>query len=149
MKKFVKSSIWSDPLKVGCVSQLDLIDKHFQQFLLINRIMSNYQRKRDRSRELNQSWLKVILFLLGNFHPYVKRMSWQVYLFSFDPVKTGCIFQGKNIFSSKYFDLDCVFISNTRDGREQGIPQRQTKSTSWFYFRNTVLKLAGASRRLR
>ena len=27
------------------------------------------------------------------------------------------------IFSSKYFDLDCVFILNTGDDHEQGIPQ--------------------------
>ena len=39
-------------------------------------------------------------------------------------MKIGCIFQKKKhvIFSSKYFELGCVFISNTINDREQGIP---------------------------
>ena len=34
------------------------------------------------------------------------------------------------IFSSKYFDLDCAFISNTEDDREMGIPGYFTMSFS-------------------
>ena len=49
MRKFVKSSFWSDLLKVGCVPQKNLISKHFQQFL--NQTVSNYQGKRDRRVE--------------------------------------------------------------------------------------------------
>ena len=47
-------------------------------------------------------------------------------LFSSYPVKTGCVFQKIHYLSPKYIDLDCVFISNTGDDREQGIPQRRS-----------------------
>ena len=39
-------------------------------------------------------------------------------------------FPEKEILSSNYFDLDCVFISNTRDDREQGIPRRHSRPGS-------------------
>ena len=87
--------------------------------------MSNYHRKRDRSGELSQSGLKVIR----------KRTSGQVHLFSFYPVKSECILQKKkqnSIFSSKYFDLGCVSISNTGDDRERGIHSATSFSSREF-----------------
>ena len=110
MKKFMKSSIWSDLLKVGSFPQRDLIDKHFQVFSLMNQIISNYQRKRDRSGGLSQSGLKVILLRLGNFHTDVRRKDVMSSLFLFILFsKNWMYFPGKKTLSSKYFDLDCVF----------------------------------------
>ena len=40
-------------------------------------------------------------------------------------------FQGKNIiFSLKYFDLDCVFISDTENNCGQGIPRGRSRPGS-------------------
>ena len=59
-------------------------------------------------------------------------MPGQVHLLSFYPVKIGSILQKTHIFPlfSKYFDLHCVFISNTRDDRERSIPGYSTTSFS-------------------
>ena len=51
MNTLEKLGIFTDPLTVGCVPRRDLIDKRFQQSLLINQTMSNYQRKRGRRVE--------------------------------------------------------------------------------------------------
>ena len=55
LKKFSVSPATSQtqPLKVGCVPQRNLIDKHFQQFLPINQVSSNYREK--ETEELSQS----------------------------------------------------------------------------------------------
>ena len=45
--------------------------------------MSDYQRKRDRSEELSQSGLKVILLRLGNFHTYIRNKDVMTSLFAF------------------------------------------------------------------
>ena len=117
MKKFVKSY----PLEVGGVPQRDLIDNLFQQFLLIN------QRKIDKLGKLSQSGLKVTLLRLGNFHTYIRKKnvmrSLMTSLFVFiSSSENRMYFREKNIFSSKYFYLGCVFISNTGDDREQKAP---------------------------
>ena len=45
--------------------------------------MSNYQRKRDKSGELSQSGLRVILLRLGNFHTYIRKKDAMTSLFVF------------------------------------------------------------------
>ena len=72
------------------------IDKHFQQCLLINKIMSNYQRKETSQESLvNPEGKKFcsgweIFTLLSE-----KRVSGQVCLFSFYLVNVVCILQKK------------------------------------------------------
>ena len=80
----------------------------------MNQIMFNYPRKRDRSGELSQSGQKVIFLWLGNFNICIGRRDVMTSLFY--PVKIGCTSQ-KKIFLFKYFDRDCVFISNTEEDR--------------------------------
>ena len=108
------------------------IDKHFQQFLLINKIMSNYQRKRDRSGELSQSGLKVILLRLGNFHTYIRKKGVRTKPYvSFYPVKVGCILQKKKhypLFKEFWFGL-CFHIKYRKP---------PWKGYSWV-FHNVVL----------
>ena len=136
---------WSNSLKVGCVPQ-----RHFQQFSLMTKRMSNYQGKKDKS-----SGLKVVLLWLGNFHTYIRKKDVRTILVDLILSSENWMYFTENVISSsKYFDLDWVFISNTGNDGGQGIPQCpsrpgsslqqpqprfQTKTTSWFYFRNTVL----------
>ena len=108
MKKFVKSSFWSDPLKVGCIPHRNLIDKHFQQFLLINQIMSNnYEKKRYRSGELSQSGLKVIVLQLGNVHTYIREKDIMTSLIVFI---LSSIFQKKTVSSLQSILNSTVFL---------------------------------------
>ena len=108
-KKFVKSSIWSDSLKVGCVPQRDRHPVPTDKIMSYYQIISYYQRKRDRSGKLHQSGLKVI-HRLGNFHTYIRekdvRTSQFVLILSSE--NWMCFTD-----SLKYFNLDCVFISKT------------------------------------
>ena len=80
----------------------------------------------------------------GKFYTHIreKRISLQVCLIFIYPRKVGCIFQKKSIIvSSKYFDLDCVFVLNRapRNNSRTSVivwlfslsqPRFQTKTTS-------------------
>ena len=147
MKHFVKS----DPLNVGCVSQKDLIDKHFQQFLLINQIMFNWQRKRERSGKLSQSGLWIILLWPGIFHTDIKKdvmTSLFVFILSSE---TWMYFPEKIIFELFWLGL-CFHTKyrrwpwtgystascSSKDPLQQDQPHFQTKTASWFYFWNNL-----------
>ena len=92
-ENFAKSSFWSCPLKVLCIPQNNLGNKHFRQFL--NHIME--EKEKD---ELGLV-LQVIYLWLGNFT-----------LISGKKDVMTSLFDLHIIFSSKYFDLDCILIWN-------------------------------------
>ena len=63
-----------NPFTTGFVPQRDLIDKHFHQFLLINQVMSNYQRKSRQVRRVESIWTESNSSLAGKFsHLYQKK----------------------------------------------------------------------------
>ena len=121
----MKSSIWSDPLKVGRFPQRD---RQIFSTVSTNKIISNYQSKRDRSGELNQSGLKVILLRLENFHIYNQKKDARTSPFVFILSRENWMYftEINVMFSSKYFDLDCAFVSNTGDTVKRGIPKRRS-----------------------
>ena len=114
------------------------IDKHFQQFLIINKIISNYPERKRQVRRVESIWTESNSSLARKFsHLYIRKKDARTGPFVFIlSSENWMYFTEKNIiFSSKYFDLDSVFSYQIQEMTMKGV---------FLVFHNVVL-LQGAS----